>query len=62
VNEPFVQLQNVTKVYDTRGGSVRALDGVSFDVPEFEFLSILGPSGCGKSTLRQGKSRSFWNM
>ena len=51
MNEPFVQLQDVTKVYGTRAGSVRALDGVSFDVPEFEFLSILGPSGCGKSTL-----------
>jgi NitT/TauT family transport system ATP-binding protein len=51
LNEPFVQVQNVTKLYGTRGGTVRALDGVSFDVPEFEFLSILGPSGCGKSTL-----------
>jgi NitT/TauT family transport system ATP-binding protein len=51
VNEPFVQVRNITKLYGTRDGSVRALDGVSFDVPEFEFLSILGPSGCGKSTL-----------
>ena len=29
----------------------RALDKVSFDVYEGEFLSILGPSGCGKTTL-----------
>jgi NitT/TauT family transport system ATP-binding protein len=51
MNEPFVQVTDVTKVYASREGPVRALDGVSFDVPEFEFLSILGPSGCGKSTL-----------
>jgi iron(III) transport system ATP-binding protein len=32
------------------GGVVRALDGVSFDVPEGRFFTLLGPSGCGKTT------------
>jgi ABC-type nitrate/sulfonate/bicarbonate transport system ATPase subunit len=34
-----------------RSGAVRALDPVSFEVPEGQFACIVGPSGCGKSTL-----------
>ena len=47
----MLQLKNIKKVYDVGDTPVRALDGVSIDFRECEFVSILGPSGCGKTTL-----------
>ena len=46
-----VRIEGVSKRYDAEGGVVRALDGVSFDVDDGEFVCIVGPSGCGKTTL-----------
>lgn len=46
-----VEISEVTRVFQTPEGEVRALDPLSFDIRSGEFLSIVGPSGCGKSTL-----------
>lgn len=49
---PFIIVDNVAKTYSSRSGSsIAAVESLSFDVREGEFLSIVGPSGCGKSTL-----------
>ncbi len=44
-----IEGRNVGKTFG--GGSVVALEGANFDVPQGSFVSLVGPSGCGKSTL-----------
>jgi NitT/TauT family transport system ATP-binding protein len=41
----------VHSLHKTFDGGVHALDGLDFEVPRSQFVSVLGPSGCGKSTL-----------
>ena len=48
--ENVVSLQNVVRTYIMGDNEVRALRGVSFDIEQGEFVSIMGPSGSGKST------------
>jgi multiple sugar transport system ATP-binding protein len=42
-----IELQDVSKVY---AGGVRAVNGVTLDIPDGDFMVFVGPSGCGKST------------
>lgn len=47
----MLEIKNITKVYMTAGLEQKALDNVSIQFRENEFVSILGPSGSGKTTL-----------
>jgi ABC-type lipoprotein export system ATPase subunit len=47
----MISLEGISKIYRTRDGQVKALDGISFQVEEGEFVVIRGPSGSGKTTL-----------
>jgi NitT/TauT family transport system ATP-binding protein len=46
-----IAFKDVTVDFPTGHGPMRVLDGVSFDIRQGEFVSIIGPSGCGKTTL-----------
>jgi putative ABC transport system ATP-binding protein len=48
---PMVQVRNVSKRFSRDGFEVVALDHVSLDIEQGDFLALMGPSGSGKSTL-----------
>ena len=47
----MIDVQDVSKVYELPGESLRVLDGVTFQVAEGETAAVVGPSGSGKTTL-----------
>jgi len=48
---PLLQLEGVSKVFDTDEVETHALSGIHLEIQKSEYVSIAGPSGCGKSTL-----------
>lgn len=50
-NNSLISIRHISKIYQSREGHIPALEDVTFEVLEGEFVVIVGPSGCGKSTL-----------
>ncbi|WP_413876091.1 ABC transporter ATP-binding protein [Albidovulum sp.] len=50
-SRPAIELDAVRKIYGRGASAVEALRGISFDIRDNEFFTLLGPSGCGKTTL-----------
>jgi NitT/TauT family transport system ATP-binding protein len=46
-----ISVTDVSKVFPLKGSDFVALDRVSLDIADNEFITVVGPSGCGKSTL-----------
>jgi ABC-type oligopeptide transport system ATPase subunit len=49
--QTLLSVEDVRVEFDTPGGTVRALDGVSLTVNPGETVAVVGESGCGKTTL-----------
>ena len=49
----MIKTENLSKIFRTEEVETVALNGVSINVEDGEFVAIMGPSGCGKSTLPQ---------
>lgn len=51
MEQPVIQISDITRFYQMGDTTVKALNGVTFDIHKNEYLAIMGPSGSGKSTL-----------
>lgn len=49
--QPKIEVKNLSKSFPLKGQDFVALDGVTLDIQDEEFVTVVGPSGCGKTTL-----------
>lgn len=47
----ILKIKNLSLTYHSKEGETKAVDNISFDVLDGEFVAIVGPSGCGKTTI-----------
>lgn len=57
MDEILLEVKNLTVDYQTGGGTVKAVDGVSFSINQSEIFALVGESGCGKSTVAAAITR-----
>ena len=57
MGENYLELRDVKKYFQTPGGALHAVDGVSFTLEKGRSIGVVGESGCGKSTLGRVISR-----
>ena len=50
MDNPILQVENLKKYYPVKGGILKAVDGVSFQIQKGTTMGLVGESGCGKST------------
>ena len=51
MNDKILELKKLSKTFHTINGEVKAIENITFDVYDKEFICVIGSSGCGKSTL-----------
>ena len=49
--QKLLEVNNISKTFNTLNGEINAIKSISFDVNNEQFIAIVGSSGCGKSTL-----------
>ncbi len=47
----MLSIEKISLTYHTKQGEIKALENISFDLDEGEFIAIIGPSGCGKTSI-----------
>ena len=57
IDRPVLSVRNLQVEFASRRGTLRAIDGVSFDIAKGEVLGVVGESGAGKSRHRPGRDR-----
>lgn len=59
MTEPLISARNIKKYFDVSGGTLKAVDGISFDIYPQETFGLVGESGCGKSTIGRTITRLY---